>query len=233
MKFVTLTASSSPAPIRAVSHPVISYEVVRAVKGGANLIIVDPRRIPLVDHATLFLQIKPGTDIYVFLAIMHTIIREGWLDEDFIAARTEGYDEFKAVLEVYTPEHASLKSGVPVEKIIAAAQIYARGQRVDGLSRYEEERGHSTILYAMGITQRSNGTDMVMTLANLALLTGQIGKPSTGVNPLRGQSNVQGSLRLGLPGQCLSRLCTGDGWGKNGLRWLKPGMSRRCLAKLA
>jgi len=181
----------------AESHPVISYEVVRAAKRGANVIIVDPRRIPLVDHATLFLQIKPGTDIYVFLAIMHTIIREGWLDSAFINERTEGYEEFQAVLEEYTPERASLLSGVSADQIEAAARIYALGERVNGSSIYNEERGHSTILYAMGITQRSNGTDLVKTLANLAMLCGQIGKPSTGVNPLRGQSNVQGACDTG------------------------------------
>ena len=181
----------------AEAHPVISYEVIRAVKNGANLVIVDPRRIPLVEHATLFLQVKPGTDIYVFLAIMHTILREGWADEKFIADRTEGFEDFKASLEEYTPERASLMSGVTVEQIIDAARIYALGERVNASSVYGEPRGHSAIFYAMGITQRSNGTDMVMTLANLALLTGQVGKPSTGVNPLRGQSNVQGACDTG------------------------------------
>jgi len=181
----------------AESHPVISYEVVRANKRGAHVIIIDPRRIPLVDHATLFLQVKPGTDIYVFLAIMHTIIREGWADEAFIAERTEGYEDFKAVIEAYTPERAALMSGVTIEQIELAARIYAGGERVEGNSIFGDERGHSTILYAMGITQRSNGTEMVMTLANLALLCGQVGKPSTGVNPLRGQSNVQGACDLG------------------------------------
>jgi formate dehydrogenase alpha subunit len=181
----------------AESHPVISYEVIRAVKRGANLVIVDPRRIPLVNHATLFLQIKPGTDIYVFLAIMHTIIREGWADEAFIAERTEGFEEFAAIVEEYTPEHASLMSGVPADLIEEAARIYALGERVSGTSIYDDDRGHSTILYAMGITQRSNGTDMVMTLANLSMLGGHVGKPSTGVNPLRGQSNVQGACDTG------------------------------------
>jgi predicted molibdopterin-dependent oxidoreductase YjgC len=193
----------------AESHPVISYEVVRAAKRGANVIIVDPRRIPLVDHATLFLQVKPGTDIYVFLAIMHTIIREGWADETFIAERTEGFEAFKAVIEEYTPERAALMSGVPADQIELAARIYAAGERVNQSSKNGAEggnghsygsgrsRGDSTILYAMGITQRSNGTDMVMTLANLAMLCGQIGRPSTGVNPLRGQSNVQGACDLG------------------------------------
>ena len=181
----------------AESHPVISYEMVRAVKQGAHLIIVDPRKIPLVKHATLFLQIKPGTDIYVFLAIMRTIIHEGWADETFIAERTEGYAEFNAVLEPYTPEYAALMSGVAAEKIVEAARIYALGERVSGESKYGDERGHSGIFYAMGITQRSNGTDNVMTLANMAMLTGQVGKPSTGVNPLRGQANVQGACDLG------------------------------------
>ena len=181
----------------AESHPVISYEVVRAAKRGAHVIIVDPRRIPLVDNATLFLQVKPGTDIYVFLAIMHVIMREGWLDEEFIAERTEGFAEFQAVVAGYTPEYASLKSGVPVDKIEEAARIYAFGERAHGQSIYGDERGHSAIFYAMGITQRSNGTDMVMTLANMAMLCGQIGKPSTGVNPLRGQANVQGACDMG------------------------------------
>ena len=181
----------------AVSHPVISYEVVRAAKRGANVIIVDPRRIPLVENATLFLQVKPGTDIYVFLAIMHIIIREGWLDEAFIAERTEGFEELAAIVAEYSPEHASLKSGVPMEQIEEAARIYAFGERVSGQSIYVSERGHSAIFYAMGITQRSNGTDMVKTLANLAMLCGQIGKPSTGVNPLRGQANVQGACDMG------------------------------------
>lgn len=181
----------------AESHPVISYEVVRAARRGASVIIVDPRRVPLVDHATLFLQIKPGTDAYVFLSIMHVIIREGWLDETFVAERTEGYDELRALVEEYPPARASLLSGVAVEQIEQAARLYALGERASGASIYEDERGHSTILYAMGITQRSNGTDLVMTLANLAMLGGQVGRRSTGVNPLRGQSNVQGACDTG------------------------------------
>ncbi|NDJ52674.1 MAG: molybdopterin-dependent oxidoreductase [Chloroflexi bacterium] len=189
----------------AESHPVISYEVIRAAKRGANVIILDPRRVPLVDHATLFLQAKPGSDIYVFLAMMHVMLREEWYDETFVAERTEGFDEFHAVVEEYTPQHAALMSGVPAEQIELAARLYALGERFSGESIYDEERGHSSILYAMGITQRSNGTDMVMTLANMAMLNGHIGKPSTGVNPLRGQSNVQGACDMGclvnvLPG---------------------------------
>ena len=181
----------------AEAHPVISYEVIRAVNSGANLVIVDPRRIPLSEHATLFLQVKPGTDIYVFLAMMHIILREGWEDKAFITERTEGFEEFQKTLEQYTPERAALISGVPVEQIESAARIYSRGLRKEGASLFNDGRGHSAILYAMGITQRSNGTDMVMTLANLAMLCGQVGRPSTGVNPLRGQSNVQGACDTG------------------------------------
>jgi formate dehydrogenase major subunit len=181
----------------AESHPVISYEVVRAARRGATVIILDPRRVPLVSHATLFLQAKAGTDIYIFLAMMHIILREGWLDEEFIAGRTEGYAEFAAVLAEYTPERASLMSGVPVEQIETAARLYAQGERSRGSSKFMDGRGHSMILYAMGITQRSIGTDLVMTLANLAMLCGQVGKPSSGVNPLRGQANVQGACDVG------------------------------------
>ena len=181
----------------AEAHPVISYDMIRAVKSGANLIVVDPRLIPLAEHATLFLQVKPGTDIYVFLAIMHTILREGWADKDFIAKRTEGFEQFESTLAEYTPERASLMSGVPVEQIETAARIYASGERASGQSVHGSPHGHSAIYYAMGITQRSNGTDLVMTLANMAMLCGQVGKPSTGVNPLRGQSNVQGACDLG------------------------------------
>ena len=167
----------------AESHPVISYEVIRAAQRGANLIIIDPRRIPLVEHATLFLQVKPGTDIYVFLAIMHTIIREGWADRDVHRGAHRRLRRFETGLEEYTPERAALLSGVTVEQIEEAARLYALGERAYGESIYGDERGHSAILYAMGITQRSNGTDLVMTLANLAMLCGQVGKPSTGVNP--------------------------------------------------
>jgi formate dehydrogenase alpha subunit len=207
----------------AESHPVISYEVVRAVRQGANLVIIDPRRVPLVDHATLFLQPKPGTDIYIFLAMAHVIVREGWAEQAFIAARTEDYEQFVASVVPYTPEMAALASGVSAEAIEQAARLYALGERARGTSRYDEGRGHSSILYAMGITQRSNGTELVLSLANLALLTGQIGKPSTGVNPLRGQSNVQGACDVGALPNVLSgyqpvtnestRQAVAQGWG--------------------
>jgi len=191
--------------ITAEAHPVISYEVIRAVKSGANLIILDPRRVPLTRHATLFLQAQPGTDIYVFLAMAHVILREGWADTDFLQQRVEGFEAFRASAAQHTPESAALVSGVPSGQIEKAARLYALGERDFGSSAYADGRGHSTILYAMGITQRSIGTQLVQMLANLAMLTGQVGKPSSGVNPLRGQSNVQGACDMGglpeyLPG---------------------------------
>jgi predicted molibdopterin-dependent oxidoreductase YjgC len=189
----------------AESHPVISYEVIRAVKRGAHLILIDPRRVPLARHATHFLQAQPGTDIYVFLAMAHVILRDGLADTDFLAQRVDGFEDFRTSVVEHTPEAAALVSGVPAEQIEAAARLYAGGERAFGDSAFGETRGHSTILYAMGITQRSIGTQLVQMLANLAMLTGQVGKPSTGVNPLRGQSNVQGACDVGglpeyLPG---------------------------------
>jgi len=195
----------------AESHPVLSYEVVRAVKKGASLIVIDPRRVPMVKHAALHIQPKPGDDIYIFLAMAHVIIREGWANLEFIEANTEEFEAFKESVAEMTPEAAALATGIPAEQIELAARLYALGERQEGQSIYSGQngsaapRGHSSILYAMGITQRSNGTDLVHMLANLSILTGQIGKPSTGVNPLRGQSNVQGACDLGglpnvLPG---------------------------------
>jgi formate dehydrogenase (NADP+) alpha subunit len=181
----------------AESHPVLSYEIVRAVKKGAHLIIIDPRRVPLAKHATLFLQPLPGSDIYVFLAMLHVILREGWQDQAFVDERTEGLDELARSVRDITPEVAEEASRVPAAQIEEAARLYALGERHWGTSAFGQGRGHSSILYAMGITQRSNGTDLVRTLAGLSMLCGQVGKPSTGVNPLRGQSNVQGACDLG------------------------------------
>ncbi|MFN8523862.1 MAG: formate dehydrogenase subunit alpha [Chloroflexota bacterium] len=181
----------------AESHPVIGYEVVRAVRDGANLIVIDPRRVPLVDHATLFLQPRPGTDQHVFLAMAHVIVRDDLIEPEFVRERTEGFETFVDSVRAHTPEVAELASGVAAADIERAARIYALGLRASGASHHQSERGRSSILYAMGITQRHNGTDLVLGLANLALLTGQVGKPFTGVNPLRGQSNVQGACDMG------------------------------------
>jgi len=200
------------------SHPVLSYEVVRAVKKGATLIVIDPRKISMTNHATIHVQPNPGDDVFIFMAMAHVIIREGWADMPFIKERTEEFEAFKESVANLTPAAAALATGIPAATIEKIARLYALGQRQFGESIYankdnnnrqssivNRKSGHSTILYAMGITQRSNGTDLVHVLADLAMLTGQIGKPSTGVNPLRGQANVQGACDLGglpdvLPG---------------------------------
>ncbi len=167
------------------THPVIATLIKRAVLfHGAKLIVVDPRKIDLVKYATLWLQQKNGTDVAWINGMMHVIIKEGLYDEGFIKERTEGFDEFKKVIEQYTPEKAEEITGIPKQKIIEAARIYGKAQK-------------ASIVYAMGITQHTTGTDNVLSLANLAMLTGNVGRESTGVNPLRGQNNVQGACDLG------------------------------------
>jgi len=168
-----------------VAHPVLATYVKRAVRHrGAKLVVIDPRRIELVDHANLWLRQRPGTDIAVLNAIMHVILRDGLADEEFIAERCEEFDSLRAVVENYPPEKAESISGVPAKDIVKAAHLYG-------------EAATAMILYTMGITQHTYGTDNVKSLANLAMLTGNIGRASTGVNPLRGQNNVQGACDMG------------------------------------
>ncbi len=167
------------------AHPIIGLEIKAAVqKHGAKLIIADPREIDLVRFATLWLRHKNGTDVALFNGIMHVIIEEGLEDSSFVAERTEDYEKFKAVVKDYTPEKAEAITEVPRAQIVEAARIYAQA-------------GTSSIIYSMGITQHTTGTDNVLSLANLAMLTGNVGRRSTGVNPLRGQNNVQGACDLG------------------------------------
>jgi formate dehydrogenase alpha subunit len=167
------------------AHPVLATFVKRAViLKGAKLVVIDPRRIPIVEQADLWLRQRPGTDIALINGLMHVIISEGLADENFIATRCENYDAFKAVVAAYTPEKVERLTGVAAADLIRAARIYAGAKS-------------AMILYTMGITQHSHGTDNVKSLANLAMLVGQIGRPSTGVNPLRGQNNVQGACDMG------------------------------------
>lgn len=170
------------------THPVISNFLKRAVrKNGARLIVVDPRRIEMTDHATLWLQQNPGTDVAVFQAMAHVIVKEGLFDEGFIAERTEGFQDYIESLDEFTPEWAEQISGVPAESIREAARIYANAER-------------AAIYWGMGISQSTHGTDNTLSLVNLALMCGHVGKSGTGLNPLRGQNNVQGcSDSGGLP----------------------------------
>ncbi|MDK2929886.1 MAG: formate dehydrogenase alpha subunit [Bacillota bacterium] len=174
------------------THPVIALRVKEAVRQGAKLIVADPRKIELAEMADVHLQHIPGTDVALLCGIMRVILKQGLYDEEFIATRTEGFEEFARSLEPYTLEFVEGITGVPAGHIVRAARLYA-----------EAERG--TILYTMGITQHTTGTDNVLAIANLAMLTGNVGREGTGVNPLRGQNNVQGACDMGalpnfLPG---------------------------------
>ncbi len=167
------------------AHPVIGLQVKDAVvNNGAKLIVADPRTIDAVRFSKLHVTQKPGTDVALINAMMHVIIEEGLHDKDFIADRTEDFEAMAAVVKDFTPEKAEEITTVPADDIRKMARIYATAAT-------------SSIIYSMGITQHTTGTDNVLSLANLAMLTGQIGRESTGVNPLRGQNNVQGACDLG------------------------------------
>lgn len=168
----------------AEAHPVIGTYVVRAQKKGRKVIVADPRGVGLAEKADLFLQHVPGTDVALLNGMMHVILKERLYDEGFVKERTEGFSELAEMLERYAPEDVEGITGVSADDIRAAARMYAKAERAG-------------ILYAMGITQHTTGTDNVMSVANLAMLTGNVGKRSAGVNPLRGQNNVQGACDMG------------------------------------
>ncbi len=167
------------------AHPIIGLEMKRAVRQrGARLILLDPREIELANFATLHLRQRPGTDVAVLNALAHVIIRDNLSNLSFIEERTEGFAEFAAAVADWTPERAEAISGVPAQDIVDAAYLYAHAR-------------NAMIFWAMGITQHTTGTDNVKACSNLALLTGHIGRPATGLNPLRGQNNVQGACDMG------------------------------------
>lgn len=166
-------------------HPVIASCVKRAARQkGAKLIVVDPRRIDLVSYADLWLRPKPGTDVAWINGMIHAILKEGLENKTYIQERTEGFDEMHRVVQAYTPERVEEITGIPADQLQRAARMYAQAKA-------------ASILYAMGITQHTNGTDNVKALANLAMLCGNVGIPNAGVNPLRGQNNVQGACDMG------------------------------------
>jgi predicted molibdopterin-dependent oxidoreductase YjgC len=172
----------------AETHPVIATFLKQAVHhNGAQLIVVDPRQTEMTRHAHLWLRQKPGTDTALFNAMAHVVVKESLVNEDFIAARTEGFPEYVESLGDKTPEWAEAICGVPAEDIRTAARWYARA-------------GAAAMYWGMGISQSTHGTDNTLTLTNLALMCGHVGRPGTGLNPLRGQNNVQGcSDSGGLP----------------------------------
>ena len=166
------------------AHPIIGLQIKKAVRNGAKLIVANPREIDLCRFAGIFLRHQPGTDVALLMGMMRVIVDEGLIDSSFIKKRCENFAAFKTSLQNFNLDFVERITGVSREKIIDAARIYAA---------YKP----ASILYAMGITQHTHGTDNVLATSNLALLTGNVGKPSTGVNPLRGQNNVQGACDLG------------------------------------
>jgi len=169
----------------AETHPIIALQMKAAVeKHGAKLIVVDPRRVEMVNWATLWLPEKPGTDVPIYCAMAHVIIKEKLYNQDFIDRRTEGFLEFAKSMEKFTPEYGEAISGVDRNLIVQAARLYATAKT-------------AAIYWALGIPEHSHGTDNAMSLIHLALLTGHIGRQGTGLNPLRGQNNVQGASDSG------------------------------------
>ncbi len=166
------------------AHPIIAMEMKRAVRRGAKLVVADPRAIWLSEVADLHLQLKPGTDVALLQGMAHVIIAEGLVDEAFVAKHTQGFEGLRASVKDCTPEWAESICTVPAEDIRTAARWYATTKKAG-------------IYYTLGITEHTHGTDNVYSLANLVLMTGHLGVRSAGMNPLRGQNNVQGANDAG------------------------------------
>ncbi|HEY9339857.1 MAG TPA: formate dehydrogenase subunit alpha, partial [Kribbella sp.] len=191
---VILLIGSNPTD----AHPVFGSRMKQRLRQGAKLIVVDPRRIDLVRsphvEAAYHLELAPGTNVAIVNALAHVVVTEGLVDREFVASRCEDFEAWEAFIAQpeHSPEAVSDISGVPAEKIREAARLYATG-------------GNAAIYYGLGVTEHSQGSTMVMGMANLAMATGNIGRPGVGVNPMRGQNNVQGSCDMGsfpheLPG---------------------------------
>jgi formate dehydrogenase major subunit/formate dehydrogenase alpha subunit len=166
-------------------HPVFGSMIRQAaVRRGAKLVVADPRKIDLTEFATLHLRHRPGTDVALLNGLMNIILEKGWEDREFITNRTEGFEDFQATIAAYPPERVAEITHVPVEKLYQAAEILATNRPM-------------AVMWAMGITQHIVGVRNVMDLANLQMLLGNIGIPGGGVNPLRGQNNVQGACDMG------------------------------------
>jgi predicted molibdopterin-dependent oxidoreductase YjgC len=161
------------------AHPVLALRIKKAVRNGATLVVADPRKIWLTKIAKRHLQLRPGTDVWLLNAMMHTILAENLQNDEYIRDFTDDFDAIREVVSRYTPEEAEQMTGVPAEDIRHTAREYAT------------ER-HAAIFYTLGITEHACGVDNIWSLSNLVLMTGHLGYESTGLNALRGQNNVQG-----------------------------------------
>jgi formate dehydrogenase major subunit len=166
------------------NHPIVGARIKQAVLKGAKLIVIDPRRIELARYADVYLQVRAGTNIPLLHAIAHVIIEEGLIDREFVENRTADFERFRELVAEWTPEFAATVCGVSADDIRAAARLYAATRP-------------AMIFHGLGMTEHTQGTEGVRCLVNLALLTGNLGKPGSGENPLRGQNNVQGSAHMG------------------------------------
>ncbi len=204
------------------THPLIAAKIRRAVeRKGARLIVIDPRKVELVRSAHVWLRPRPGTDVAWINGMLHFIFKEGLWDRSFVGKHCEGLDELRDVVAGYTPHRVERMTGIPADDLVKAALAYVRSPR-------------AMILYTMGITQHERGTDNVKSLANLCLTCGQIGRPGTGINPLRGQNNVQGACDMGalpgvLPGYVpvgsgMATARFGDVWGMQTSLLDRPGL---------
>ena len=165
-------------------HPVVGARIKQAAIHGMKLVTIDPRRIELSDYGVLHLSPRPGTNAAVMLGLAHVVARDGFLDEAFIDARTEGYDAVEELLESYAPDAVEAITGIPAADLEAAAHIYA-------------EAGEACILWGLGVTEHKYGSEVVRLICNLAMMTGKVGRPGSALLPLRGQNNVQGSSDMG------------------------------------
>ena len=176
------------------NHPIIGARIKQAALHGAQLIVVDPRRIELTQYADCHLQLRPGTNVPLFNAMAAAIVEEGLADSGFLRERAGEWEEYRRFIADYAPEKMAPVCGIDAQSIRRAAGLYAKD-------------GPSLIIHGLGMTEHSQGTEGVMLLANLALLTGNLGKRGAGINPLRGQNNVQGSAHMG----CEPKSLTGGG----------------------
>lgn len=177
---VILLVGSNPTE----AHPVIGARIRQAVQKGTKLIVVDPRKIDLARQATLHLQVKAGTNVAFANGLMHVIIAEGLADMDFITRRTEGFEALRDLVADYTPARVAAICEIDEADLIAAARLYAKADK-------------APIIYCLGVTEHSSGTEGVMSMSNIAMLVGKLGRSGCGVNPLRGQNNVQGACDMG------------------------------------
>lgn len=191
------------------THPITAYSVIRAISSGAKLVVIDPRRTRISELADIHLQNRPGSDIPLIMAMCRFIIEEGLHDRVFVESRTEGFDEFRDAVMALDLEEVENLTGVEAEDIRRAAITYASNQP-------------ASIIYSMGITQHVDGTANVIALSNLALLTGNLGKPSAGINPLRGQNNVQGACDMGALPDLLPGYQGLDGSSRFSDKWGSP-----------